>query len=118
VEISVAATRAARSTSAGSHEQAMPSWVGNTVAPGQNAWPWMQSSAMSSGMRSRVVSTMAIASRMRAGEACSSEPAVRVSTASARSSRASSCSICPTFSVRLIRRTRSSTRSPIGRAAS
>ena len=28
----------------------MPSWVGKIVAPGQNECPWMQSSAVSSGM--------------------------------------------------------------------
>lgn len=34
--ISTAATRAARSIDSASHEQAIPSWVGKMVAPGQN----------------------------------------------------------------------------------
>ena len=33
-----------------SHDAAMPSWVGKIVAPAQNEWPWMQSSATSSGI--------------------------------------------------------------------
>ena len=52
--ISAAVARATRSTSAGSQVPAMPSWVGKIVAPGQNEWPWMQSSPTSSGIRSRV----------------------------------------------------------------
>ena len=46
--------RATRSTRSASQVAAMPSCVGKIVAPSQNEWPWMQSSATSSGIRSRV----------------------------------------------------------------
>ena len=55
--ISTAAARAPRSTRSGSQVQAMPSWVGKIVAPGQKECPWMQSSAISSGICSRVFAT-------------------------------------------------------------
>ncbi len=89
----------------------MPSWVGKIVAPGQNEWPWMQSSAVSSGMPRRVCPASAMASSIRSGEACRIEPASLVPTMSSRSPRASSWSIWPTFSARVIRPSRSSRRS-------
>lgn len=52
--ISVAAARATRWSRAGSQVQAMASWVGKMVAPGQKEWPWMPSSVVSKGMPSRV----------------------------------------------------------------
>ena len=117
-ETSTAVTRAARSTRSGSHEHAMPSWVGKIVAPGQNEWPWMQSSAVSSGMPSRVCSARAMASSIRSGEVCRIEPASFVWTMSSRSPRASSWSIWPTFSGSVIRPMRSSRRSSTGSDAS
>ena len=65
--ISTAAARAPRSTRSGSQVQAIPSWVGKMVAPGQNECPWMQSSAISSGICSRVVATRSLASSIRVG---------------------------------------------------
>ena len=52
---STAVTRATRSSRSGSQLPASASWVGNTVAPSQNPCPWIQSSATSSGIRSRVL---------------------------------------------------------------
>jgi len=108
---STAATRAARSMRPGSQEHAMASCVGKIVAPGQKQWPWMQSSAVSRGMPRRVREARSIASSIRAGEACRIEPAVLTETMSARSPRASSWSIWPTFSASVIRPSRSATRS-------
>ena len=54
-DTSTAVARATCSTSSGSQEAAMPSWVGKIVAPSQKEWPWMQSSPTSSGMPRRVL---------------------------------------------------------------
>ena len=115
---STAVARAARSISAASQEHAMPSWVGKIVAPGQNEWPWMQSSAVSNGMPRRVPAARSTATSMRSGEACRIEPTILSETTSARSPRASSCSICPAFSANVIRASRSSRRSSTGFEAS
>ena len=74
----------------------------------------MQSSPTSSGIRSRVRSVRSCACRSRSGEACSTDPTVLSTTTSSRSPRASSCSICPTFSRNVIRPSRSATRSRTG----
>ncbi|CPU64439.1 Uncharacterised protein [Mycobacteroides abscessus] len=115
---STAVARATCSTSAGSHVAAMPSCVGKIVAPTQNEWPWMQSSASSRGMRSRVRPVSSCAARTFSGEVCSSEPACFSSTAGPTPSRASSWSIWPTFSGSVMRARRSSTRSATGTAGS
>nr|WP_033430173.1 hypothetical protein [Saccharothrix syringae] len=115
---STAVARATRSTRSASQVAAMPSWVGKIVAPSWKEWPWMQSSATSSGMRRRVRAVSAWARSTRSGEVCRIEPACLRSTWSSRSSRASNCIICPTFSGRVMRPSRSATRSGIGRAGS
>ncbi len=74
-ETSTAVARATRSSSSGSQEAAMPSWVGKIVAPGQNEWPWMQSSAVRSGIFSRVRPSSSLASMSFAGEVCRMDPA-------------------------------------------
>ena len=61
---STAVTRATRSTSVGVPGcTPCPSWVGKIVAPCQNEWPWMQSSATSSGICSRVCAVSSSASQ-------------------------------------------------------
>lgn len=109
VEISIADARATRWIREGSQVQAMPSCVGKMVAPGQNEWPWMQSSAVSSGMPSRVRWARSMASGIRAGVTCRTDPASLADTMSSRSPCwASSISNCPTFSCKVIRDSRSS----------
>lgn len=109
VAISVADARAIRWTREGSQVQAMPSWVGKMVAPGQNEWPWMQSSAVSSGIPSRVRWASSTASGIRAGVTCRTDPASLADTMSSRSPCwASSISNCPAFSSKVIRDSKSS----------
>ena len=107
---STAVARATCSIRDGSQVAAIPSWVGKMVAPSQNECPWMQSSATSSGIRSRDSSASAPACRMRSGEACRMEPAYMSSIRCWTPSLAFSCSICPIFSGSVIRAIRSSTR--------
>ena len=77
----------------------MPSCVGKIVAPSQNECPWMQSSATSSGIRSRVCAVSSCASRTRSGRRVQDRPDVQVlRTRSSTPSWAFSCIICPTFS--------------------
>ncbi len=71
---STAVARAIRSTRPASHEHAIASCVGKIVAPGQNEWPWMASSPVSSGMPSRVRAARSMARTIRSGEACRIEP--------------------------------------------
>ena len=109
-DTSTAVARAIRSTRSASQEHAIASWVGKIVAPGQNECPWMASSAVSSGMPSRVRAARSMARTMASGDACRIDPASLVDTMSSRSPWALSCSICPTFSGRVMRPSRSSTR--------
>ncbi len=71
---STAVTRATCSSRPASQLAAIASWVGKIVAPSQKEWPWMQSSATSSGMRSRVCAASSWARRTFSGEACRIEP--------------------------------------------
>ena len=115
---STAVARAARSSRSASQVAAMPSCVGKIVAPSQKECPWMQSSAMSSGICSRVCAVSSCACRTRSGDVCRIDPTCRLRTRSSTPSLALSCIICPTFSSSVMRPTRSATRSATGRAGS
>ena len=62
----------------GSQVAAMPSCVGKIVAPSQNECPWMQSSATSSGIRSRVCAVSSCASTDPLGGRVQDRPDVQV----------------------------------------
>ena len=76
---STAVARAARSSRSASQVAAMPSCVGKIVAPSQNECPWMQSSAISSGICSRVRAVSSCAWRTRSGDVCRIDPTCRLS---------------------------------------
>ena len=76
----------------------MPSCVGKIVAPSQKECPWMQSSATSSGICSRVCAVSSCAWRTRSGDVCRIDPTCRLRTRSSTPPWAFSCIIWPTFS--------------------
>ena len=109
--ISSAVTRPTRSSSSGFQLAAIASWVGKMFASFQNEWPWMPSSPISSGMPRRFFAARSIARSILPPRMCSSEPGWRVLMKDRSSPRASSISSWPTFSSRVMRPTRSATRS-------
>ena len=109
--ISSAVTRPTCSSSSGFQLAAMASWVGKMVAPFQNEWPWMPSSPTSSGMPRRFCAARSIARSIFAPRMWRMEPGWRVLMNERSSPRASHIISWPTFSSRVMRPTRSATRS-------
>src|SRR5674476_1074671 len=115
---STAVIRAIRRAFSGLQLHATASCVPKMVAPGQKECPWMQSSASSRGMPSRVAAASSMAWPIRSGGTWSNEPTFCRVTRSSRSPWASSCMHWPTFSASVIRASRSATRTTVGRPLS
>ena len=113
-----AVARAASRTRSGSQVQAWASWLGKIVAPCQKEWPWMQSSATSNGMPSRVSRARVMQWSMRSWSVCRIEPTGTASSTGSGSEKTGSWVIWPTFSAGVIRPSRSETRWWTGSAGS